>query len=361
MQKMKFALLASVAMLAAAPAFAAEPAGPYLSLGGGLSIPEKSGIDFSATTPVAPINPVSASFDTGYILSGAAGYRWDTGIRTELEVNYRRNSLNDIDGLPSVGKQGILGVMGNLIYDFDIESTWGVTPYIGAGVGGSWNKWRGVASPFAASPTFTDRDFAWQWQAIGGVSVPVSEQVVAFTEYRYMGAINNRFDSVPAGFRAFNHSPRSHNILVGLRWNFGSPAVKEQAVAAAPPAPPPPPAPPAPPPPPPVPQKFIVFFDFDKSTVRADAQKIVTEAAEYAKKNGKARITATGHADTSGAPSYNLALSERRAKAVKAELAKLGFKESEIVVLFKGESEPLVATGDGVKEPQNRRVEIMMD
>jgi OOP family OmpA-OmpF porin len=196
---------------------------------------------------------------------------------------------------------------------------------------------------------------------MGGISVPVSEQMVVFTEYKYIGSINNEFNSVPAGFKVYNHSPRSHNILVGLRFNFGSPAVVEQKAAAVAAPPPPPPPPPAPPPPPPVPQKFLVFFDFDRANVRADASKIVSEAADYAKKNGKARITATGHADTSGSPAYNLALSERRAKAVKAELVKLGFKESEVVIMFKGESEPLVATGDGVKEPQNRRVEIVME
>ena len=360
MTKMKLTLLASIAAFACAPAFAAEPAGPYLSLGGGISIPEKSGIDFSTSAPSAPKTAGRATFDNGYMISGAAGYRWDGGFRSELEVNYRRNTLNDINTRPAVGKQGILGVMGNLIYDFNIDSDMGLTPYVGAGVGGSWNKWSGVASSVAGSPTYTDRDFAWQWQAIGGISAPISEQTVIFTEYRYMGAINNSFNSVPAGFKAFHHSPRSHNILVGVRFNFGSAPEKMKEVAAAPP-PPPPAAPPAPPPPPPVPQKFLVFFDFDKSNLRADASKIVSEAADYAKKNGKATIKATGHADTSGSPAYNLALSERRAKAVKAAIVKLGFKESEVVVMFKGESEPLVATGDGVKEPQNRRVEIMME
>jgi outer membrane protein OmpA-like peptidoglycan-associated protein len=104
-----------------------------------------------------------------------------------------------------------------------------------------------------------------------------------------------------------------------------------------------------------------VFFDFDKSDVRPDAQQIVQQAADYAKKNGKAVIHTTGHADTSGAANYNLALSERRALAVKAALMKQGFTDKEVTVAFKGESQPLVATGDGVKEPQNRRVEIVMD
>lgn len=110
-----------------------------------------------------------------------------------------------------------------------------------------------------------------------------------------------------------------------------------------------------------MPQKFLVFFDFDKSSLRTDAQKIVQEAADYAKKNGKAVIHATGHADTSGSDAYNVALSERRAAAVKAALKKLGFNDSQIIVAGKGEAEPLVATGDGVKEPQNRRVEIVLD
>ena len=110
-----------------------------------------------------------------------------------------------------------------------------------------------------------------------------------------------------------------------------------------------------------MPQKFLVFFDFDRSNIRPDAQKIVEQAADYAKKNGKVVIHTTGHADTSGSDAYNLALSERRANAVKAALRKLGFSDKDITVVGKGETQPLVATGDGVKEPQNRRVEIVFD
>jgi outer membrane protein OmpA-like peptidoglycan-associated protein len=152
----------------------------------------------------------------------------------------------------------------------------------------------------------------------------------------------------------------------GVRFKLGAAAPMKKAEAApmaAAPAPPPPPArpaPAAPPAPPVVPQKFLVFFDFDRANVRADAQKIVAQAADYAKKGGKAVIMVTGHTDTAGTDAYNLALSERRAKAVQAELAKLGFNANQIQVSFKGESAPLVATGDGVREPQNRRVEIVM-
>ena len=152
----------------------------------------------------------------------------------------------------------------------------------------------------------------------------------------------------------------------GVRFKLGSAAPARKAEAAVAAAPPPPPAPPAPPAParpaaPAVPQKFLVFFDFDRSDVRPDAARIVTEAVEYAKKNGKAVIHVDGHTDRAGSDVYNLALSERRARAVQAELAKQGFAANQVTISGKGESQNLVPTGDGVREPQNRRVEIVMD
>ena len=178
----------------------------------------------------------------------------------------------------------------------------------------------------------------------------------------------------PGGFpyAAIPTNPTLYDVLgrtfrAGIRFKLGEAAPVRKA-EAAPAAAPIPPAPPPPPPaarpvapPPAVPQKFLVFFDFDRSAVRADALRIVQEAAEYAKKNGKAVIHTNGHTDRAGSDVYNLALSERRAKAVQAELLKLGFTATQIVISAKGESENLVPTGDDVREPQNRRVEIVMD
>jgi outer membrane protein OmpA-like peptidoglycan-associated protein len=110
-----------------------------------------------------------------------------------------------------------------------------------------------------------------------------------------------------------------------------------------------------------VPQKYLVFFDFDRSAIREDARKIIAEAVDYAKKNGKVVIHTTGHADRAGSDAYNMALSERRARAVAAELVKQGVPQNEIDIMWKGEAQPLVPTADGVREPQNRRVEIEMD
>jgi hypothetical protein len=84
--------------------------------------------------------------------------------------------------------------------------------------------------------------------------------------------------------------------------------------------------PPPPPPPPPVaaPTSFMVFFDWDRSNLSQQAVQTIGQAAAAYKSRGSARITATGHTDTSGPESYNMALSLRRANSVKAELVRQG-------------------------------------
>ena len=106
--------------------------------------------------------------------------------------------------------------------------------------------------------------------------------------------------------------------------------------------------------------KFLVFFDWDKATLTPEARKIIASAADEFKKTGSTRIVATGHTDLSGSPQYNLRLSERRADAVKAELVRLGVPATVITTIGKGEEDPLVPTKDGVREAQNRRVEIVI-
>jgi OmpA-OmpF porin, OOP family len=108
------------------------------------------------------------------------------------------------------------------------------------------------------------------------------------------------------------------------------------------------------------PEKYIVLFDFDKSNINAEGQSVIDKVVAAAGKMGTVNISATGHADRSGSETYNMALSLRRADAVRAALIAGGLSGDAITVAGRGESEPAVPTPDGVKEQANRRVEIIL-
>jgi len=106
--------------------------------------------------------------------------------------------------------------------------------------------------------------------------------------------------------------------------------------------------------------QYLVFFGLNESRLTPEAEDVVAKAASQYRETGAVRITATGHTDTSGSEQYNMALSLRRANAVKDQLVREGIPANQIVVVGRGESQPLVNTADGVREPQNRRVEIVL-
>ncbi len=107
------------------------------------------------------------------------------------------------------------------------------------------------------------------------------------------------------------------------------------------------------------PHNYQVFFDFDHADLTPKATQIVDEAAENAAAGKVTNIDVTGYTDTVGSEEYNLRLSKRRALTVQAELTKHGIPASEIAIFAKGKHDLLVPTADGVKEPQNRRVQIV--
>src|ERR1700728_1863341 len=116
-----------------------------------------------------------------------------------------------------------------------------------------------------------------------------------------------------------------------------------------------------PPPPPPEPKNFLVFFNFNKSDLTGDARTIIKSAAAEAVKENTTKLTVTGHTDTVGSDAYNMRLSMRRAVSVQKELIVDGVAEGEIAIFAKGKRDLLVPTADGVKEPQNRRVQIVLE
>jgi OOP family OmpA-OmpF porin len=118
---------------------------------------------------------------------------------------------------------------------------------------------------------------------------------------------------------------------------------------------------PAPPPPAPMaPETFIVHFAFDSTELTAASDTVLDQAMESAAKMGAEDLAATGHADRVGSEEYNLDLSLRRASAVLDALVARGANPANISLAGRGEAEPAVPTADGVYEPANRRVEIIV-
>lgn len=107
-------------------------------------------------------------------------------------------------------------------------------------------------------------------------------------------------------------------------------------------------------------EEFLVFFNLNSARLSPQALDIVESAANFVTKRGNARLILVGHADRTGPADYNLTLSRERAVSVETAMVRMGVPADSIQVEAKGESEPLIPTADGVEEPQNRRVEIVV-
>ena len=119
-------------------------------------------------------------------------------------------------------------------------------------------------------------------------------------------------------------------------------------------------APPPPPPPPPETTRFWVFFDFNDTRLSDRGQRILAEAAASALRLNPDVIQIDGHDDTSQTRDRAQTLSQRRADVVANELVRLGLSRHRIRIQAFGKTSPIVPTADGVREPQNRRVEIFL-
>lgn len=107
-------------------------------------------------------------------------------------------------------------------------------------------------------------------------------------------------------------------------------------------------------------QPSRIFFDWSKPDVRGDYDAILSAAAEAAKTTPGVTVRLDGHSDRSGPAATNMAASRRRAETVRSRLIALGVPPSAIRIVAFGEARPLVPTEDGVREVQNRRVDIWL-
>jgi OOP family OmpA-OmpF porin len=178
------------------------------------------------------------------------------------------------------------------------------------------------------------------YEGIVGLGYNIDSQWRVALEGRYVGTTNAN-----VVINGVNVAVNNSNIVAMVygQYKFAPPATAPASApqTAAPPS-------------------FMVFFDWDSSRLSEASLNVVRQAASAFKSKGSARITATGHTDTSGPEAYNMALSLRRANAVKDALVREGVPAQSIAVIGRGEQNLLVPTGDGVREPQNRRVEIVI-
>jgi OOP family OmpA-OmpF porin len=381
MKKLIACALLSGAALLPAVAAAQTVQGLYVGLGAGANFAGdllSSAKNTKLYTTVGPVGLVDL------------GWGFGNGFRAEIEGSYRSNSIAGIstrrgngalDPLSNVGgNAATYAVMANALYDIPVHP-FGLPlqPYIGAGVGWGWlDLGNAHGNGFATFRLPGDNTVngpslvtfgtagALAYQAMAGASVPLSilPGLSATLEYRFFGMAStdvpvNRVSTavgdtvngvIPSAATGNRFIVADHAILIGLRYSFGAPPVPVPVAAPMPtevPA-----AAPA--------RSYLVFFDWDKATLTDRGRQIVADAADASARVATTRIETNGYTDTSGTPAYNQALSMRRAQEVAAELVKDGVPRAVISIQGFGEAHPLVPTGAGVREPQNRRVEIVM-
>jgi len=376
------ATLLAVPLVAKPLAVRAQPIdGVYVGVGAGVNFLQDERARFAGVAgSSAGLTDARLRFDTGLRTLASVGYGFGNGLRLEIEGDYFRNGLsraggaasggasNRFAGLPvsARGTEEKYGGFVNALFDLNPNLLglgalpFAITPYFGAGVGylQSHNQDLSIASPgrFLIRSTGSGGNLAYQ--GILGLAFPIEvvPGLAVTLEYRFTGVAANRVSqgqyfapNIASRARITERDDLNHSAMaVALRYAFNYP-------------PPPSPVPVAPPSTAAQPSRtYLVFFDWDRADLTDRARQIVAEAAAAAARVQTTRIEVQGNADRSGKPAYNQGLSIRRARAVAAELVRLGVPQSEIAVQGFGDTRPLVATAAGVREPQNRRVEIIL-
>jgi len=303
------------------------------------------------------------------------GYNWQIeNFVLGIEGDFRGGGLSTTTTAPGSAPAGI--TPGST---FKASSDWNAS--VRGRLGYAWNQWLfygtgGIAVADASLKGSFGPSTATDGTAIPGTSVSKSTTLLGPT---YGGGVEYAMApnfSVGAEYRYTDYGHNTESLgnvattgaggavasapatgTVGLRDNTVLLKVNYHFFAPPPPPPPMPAAAPAPPPPA-APRVFIVFFDWDKDVITPEGHRIIQQAADAYKSGAPVQLQVTGYTDRSGSPAYNQRLSERRANNVAKALVALGVPQNEMVVSGRGENDNRVPTAAGVREPQNRRVEI---
>lgn len=344
-------LLGTAAALAlCTPAAQAGLKGWYIGIEGGANWVNDTDYNVIGTAITTHTHFINFDYDAGWAFLATVGYGYDENWRVELEAGYRKNKADRFELSPTVsssfttvtepgGELREFSLMINALYEVPVAEKISLSLGAGAGVD---------HADFEDDIYGSDESWNFAYQGIVGLNYQVGERSQVFARYRYFVVSDPEFTfTAPDGVHYCCYdfdTIQKHTATIGFRYFFL----------------PPPPVVPPPEVPPPAPQtkQFIVFFGYNKCNITAEADRVLSEAASTAKSTGSASVKIVGHTDTSGSAAYNQRLSDCRANAAKNNLIDKGIAEGQISASGRGESELMVQTADGVKEPQNRRAVI---
>lgn len=330
------------------PVLAMAGTGPYLGLeaGGNWVGPE-----LYYNQGAAPTKFQKDVF--GWAAGVTGGYKFENGLRPEIELIFRTNALRN-----GLGRSNAPSGMANLWYDFSLPMVSKLHPYIGGGVG------FGRINPILSS-TLSPNSYrsVFLYQGGAGVSYDFTDHLTGDIGWRWIQSGMKSATAFGGGntdLRVGRY--RANTALVSLRYFFGG----NSAPAPVPPAP----VAEAAPAPAPAQQtkedpnrKYEnINFAFDKSdlttyakaSLDGDAQTINTLAGQYP----DLQVDVAGHTDWIGTSAYNQALSERRANTVREYLESKGVDSSRIHTFAYGETRPIAPNTTAEGRAQNRRSEV---
>lgn len=189
--------LAAAVMFNAAPLsadYCCEEEGLYIGLVGGWNVLSDETVD-----------KVKLDFDSGWMLGGSVGYRYDENWKAEFEVAYRENDIDKARfGGTKVNQKGSVDTWSYMINGFyQIDTCYGIYPELGAGIGFAHSDLKATAGAGTAKEDGTD--FAYQLMA--GLVMEVTESMDAYIQYRFMHILHD--DDL-----------YHHTVGVGLRHHF---------------------------------------------------------------------------------------------------------------------------------------------
>lgn len=319
--------------------------GPYIEAGTGANFSRDQRVYNSAGQPVGTLQ-----YDEGIPAAIAAGYALANGWRGDLEFGFRRNDVDE-DSTAATDASVDVGTLMAMLW-FDWPVSWRVRPYAGAGVGTAEVELSDASAP--GSGEGSDQVFAWQLSM--GVASQLSQRLALTLGYRLLTTDDARFAD---GDRRTDY--QSDSVMLGLRYFFrpakgmrmaGAESGEAGGVAGA--------AGPAA-------GEVAAFetvtlrpvnFKFDQAELTEPAQQTLDQIAQALTRQPGLKIVIDGHADRIGSSEYNLALSERRANAVRDYLAAKGVDATVVGVRAFGENQPVGDNTTLEGRAANRRAEV---